>query len=133
MSAAALLESLSRDGVSVECVADRLKIHAPQKLNPQILDAIRCNKSELLELLALERASTRADNASTRTDNGRDFDAGAAYEPALAYAYAARQYRLGRITSEQRDNLQRYALEAAGATGGASVCTTNAIAKHHKT
>ena len=126
MSAAALLESLSRDGVKVECVADRLKIHAPQKLNPQILDAIRCNKSELLQLLKLESASRSEPLA-------RDFDAGAAYEPALAYAYAARQYRLGRITSEQRDNLQRYALEAAGATGGASVCTTNAIAKHHKT
>lgn len=64
MSAAALLERLSRDGVSVECVADRLKIHAPRDLKPQILDAIRCHKSELLELLQLESASTRCEPES---------------------------------------------------------------------
>lgn len=65
MSAAALLESLSRDGVSVECVADRLKIHAPRDLEPRVLDAIRCHKSELLELLQLESA---ARTASTRNE-----------------------------------------------------------------
>ncbi len=109
MSAVALLERLSSSGVRVELIADRLKIHAPRPLDPNILEAIRCHKSELLQLLALEAISQSSTRSERLCESPCECWPRELYNPQAARVFVERDQTL---LPDQRATLLQYAARA---------------------
>lgn len=112
MTAAALLETLQRRGISARVECGDLKLKPVAALDAALIASIRCNKSELLELLALETASRETAATSSTRCEARECLPGTLYDPARAFEEANRLHRLGRIDADQRDALRGYALDA---------------------
>ncbi len=86
MTAAALLGALTLQGVALENNADRLKVRAPRALKPRVLDAIRSQKLELLELLTRETASRATSSTRGVTQHSEEFADARAFRRALKQA-----------------------------------------------
>lgn len=114
MNAAALLGALRRNDVRAWCEGERLELEAPPGvLRPRLLEVVRCYKSELLELLALESASRAAPHEYSCAATVEGFTPRAVYDSGEATAHAWRKFRAGAISEGQRDALLSYALAAS--------------------
>ncbi len=107
MTAPELLRAIEARGVSLRVEAGALKLRPAAALDARVLAEITAAKPQIIAILKEREYSQAAPSL---------FDAGAAYDPALATVEAHRLYRAGDVTEAQRDTLLSYASDAGAST-----------------